>query len=108
MGEVIRKDAAAGDIAADAKTTLANAAAKGGVWKKIAKFVLGPDIRIRAIDFKPQRDGSYKARFEAEQSGHLYLMLNDAALVFRPSAFYSNNVGEAEISVTPSPAAPAP
>jgi hypothetical protein len=39
---VIRKDAAASDIAADAKATLANAAARGGVWKDLADEKLGP------------------------------------------------------------------
>jgi hypothetical protein len=42
MGEVIRKDAAASDIAADAKTTLANATARGSVWKELADEKLGP------------------------------------------------------------------
>lgn len=42
MGEVIRKDAAARDIAADVRTTLANAAARGGAWKGLADEKLGP------------------------------------------------------------------
>ena len=36
MGEVIRKTAAVGDIFADVRSTLINAAAKGGAWKDLA------------------------------------------------------------------------
>jgi len=46
MGEVIRKDAAADDIAADANTTIANAAAKGGTWKQLADERLGPTMAL--------------------------------------------------------------
>lgn len=44
MGQVIRKDAAASDIAADAKTTLTNAVARGGIWKELAEEKLGPAV----------------------------------------------------------------
>ena len=46
MGEVIRKDAAADDIAADGNTTLTNAAARGGAWKPIAEERLGPAVAL--------------------------------------------------------------
>ena len=46
MGEVIRKDAAADDIAADGNTTLANAAAKGGAWKQLVDERLGPTMAL--------------------------------------------------------------
>jgi hypothetical protein len=46
MGEVIRKDAAADDIAADCNTTLANAAARGGTWKQLAHERLGPTMAL--------------------------------------------------------------
>ena len=36
MGEVIRKDAAGSDIAADGKNAVVNASAKGGRWKELA------------------------------------------------------------------------
>lgn len=41
MGEVIRKNAAVGDIFADVRSTLINAAAKGGEWKDLADAQLG-------------------------------------------------------------------
>jgi hypothetical protein len=46
MGEVIRKDAAADDIAADGITTLTGAVAKGGAWKQLAEERLGPAISL--------------------------------------------------------------
>jgi hypothetical protein len=46
MGKLIRKDAAAEDIAADANATLKNANAKGGAWKQIAGERLGPVIAL--------------------------------------------------------------
>jgi len=41
MGEVIRKSAAAVDISADVRRTLANARAKGGNWQSLAESKLG-------------------------------------------------------------------
>ncbi len=41
MGVVIRKDAAAEDIFRDVRVTLANAAARGGVWQELASARLG-------------------------------------------------------------------
>ncbi|HLM73232.1 MAG TPA: hypothetical protein VK459_11090, partial [Polyangiaceae bacterium] len=40
------RDAAADDIAADANTTIANAAAKGGTWKQLADERLGPTMAL--------------------------------------------------------------
>jgi cell division septation protein DedD len=51
MGQMIRRGAAADDIAADGNKTLANAEAKGGVWKKHADERLGPTmLLINKID----------------------------------------------------------
>jgi hypothetical protein len=46
MGEVIRKDAAANDIAADGNSTLTNADARGGAWKQLAEERLAPAVAI--------------------------------------------------------------
>jgi hypothetical protein len=46
MGEVIRKDAAADDIAADGNRTLTLATAKGGAWKQLAEERLGPAVLL--------------------------------------------------------------
>src|SRR3712207_5156668 len=46
MGEVIRKDAAASDIIADARTTLENAIARGGLWQEHAEQRLGPVVTL--------------------------------------------------------------
>lgn len=46
MGEVIRKDAAAADILADANTTMTRAVARGGGWQSAAEGRLGPVITL--------------------------------------------------------------
>lgn len=46
MGEVIRRDAAAADILADANATLTNAVARGGTWQTSAEARLGPVIAL--------------------------------------------------------------
>jgi len=46
LGSVIRKDAAVEDILADCKTTLANAQAKGGVWKDRAEERILPVLTL--------------------------------------------------------------
>lgn len=46
MGEVIRKDAAADDIAADGIKTLHTAAAQGGTWKQLAEERLVPAVSL--------------------------------------------------------------
>lgn len=48
MGEVIRRDAAAADILADANATLTNAVARGGTWQTSAEARLGPVIALSA------------------------------------------------------------
>lgn len=48
MGEVIRKNAAAADIYADAQTSLANAAARGEAWSKDAEEHLRPIAQVGA------------------------------------------------------------
>jgi len=46
LGSVIRKDAAVEDILADCKTTMANAQAKGGVWKDRAEERILPVLTL--------------------------------------------------------------
>jgi len=46
MGEIIRRDAAADDIVADAKTTLTNAKSRGGRWNELAVQRLGPVLGL--------------------------------------------------------------
>ena len=48
MGEVIRKNAAAGDILADGRTTLTLAAARGGDWASTGTARLGPVLDLAA------------------------------------------------------------
>ena len=48
MGEVIRKNAAAEDILADARTTLTQATARGGDWASTATARLGPVLDLAA------------------------------------------------------------
>lgn len=59
MGEVIRKDAAAADILADANTTLTRAVARGGTWQSAAEARLGPVVTLAA-----SVDGRRKAAVE--------------------------------------------
>lgn len=46
MGVVIRKTAAAGDIARDVRTTLANAVARGGTWQTLAQEALSDVLAL--------------------------------------------------------------
>jgi hypothetical protein len=46
MGDTIRKNAAADDIKSDVEETLANATAKGGVWRSLAEDRLTPSIAV--------------------------------------------------------------
>jgi hypothetical protein len=48
MGEIIRREAAAGDILEDAKTTLTNATVRGGVWQSAAEARLSPLLALAA------------------------------------------------------------
>lgn len=48
MGEVITKQAAVEDIAADLDTTLVNAAARGGMWAKFAEEMVRPSVDLLA------------------------------------------------------------
>lgn len=53
MGEVIRKDAAAADVFADAGTTLSNARARGGEWQALAEARLTGLLTVAAsVDTK--------------------------------------------------------
>ena len=61
--------------------------------------LLGPRVKIRVAEFRPQPGNNWAATFTAERSGRLYLMLNDAALPFHPGAFYGNNEGRALVTV---------
>lgn len=46
MGEIIRRDASADDIIADAEETIRQAAAKGGVWNDLAGERLVPSVAL--------------------------------------------------------------
>ncbi len=46
MGQVIRKNAAVGDIFADVRSAVINAAAKGGTWKTLADAQLGSIVTL--------------------------------------------------------------
>ncbi|MDI1479670.1 hypothetical protein [Polyangium sp. y55x31] len=48
MGEIIRRDAAAGDILGDARDTLTNARARGGRWQELADQRLGASLSLVA------------------------------------------------------------
>ncbi|MDI1442975.1 hypothetical protein [Polyangium sp. 6x1] len=48
MGEIIRKNAAAGDIITDAQTTLTQARARGGRWHELAEGRLGSALALHA------------------------------------------------------------
>ncbi len=56
-------------------------------------------LRVEQGDFVLQRDGSYRATYQARAGGNLYLMVNDAVLPFQPHAFYGNNTGTATVEV---------
>jgi hypothetical protein len=58
MGQVIRRDAAAEDILADAQTTFTTAKARGGRWHELAEQRLGASTALYA---------SVKAQLEAAQ-----------------------------------------
>jgi hypothetical protein len=49
MGDVIRKDAAAGDIIADARTTVINAQAKRGTWQSTTEEKLSAGLAAVAV-----------------------------------------------------------
>lgn len=69
MGEVIRRDAAAQDILADARTTLANAKARGGDWLVTAEERLGAAIGLaESIGAQRQDAERVEAPAQAELS----------------------------------------
>lgn len=52
MGDVIRKDAAADDIIADARATLDNARSKKGIWQTLAEEKLAPSLAVVEVVVK--------------------------------------------------------
>lgn len=67
MGEVIRKDAAARNIVADAKTTITNATARGGKWQELADERLAPIVLlVDKIDIDANAINATLGKVEAE------------------------------------------
>ena len=66
------------------------------------QWLVGDDIELREVHFRPQKDGTYLSdELCSRRSGRVYLFANDAAPVLLPFLYW-NNGGSAHVTVVPS------